>query len=60
MPDNKPKIKPLGNRVLIERSKPHPLKVEFSCPIQLKKNPKKGSLLPLDQAKLTTKVQWNR
>ena len=36
------KIKPLGNRVLVQRSKAPTSKGGFYCPILLKKNPVKG------------------
>jgi chaperonin GroES len=52
MPDNKPKIKPLGNRVLIERSKAQASKGGILLPDSAQEKPKEGTVVAIGPGKL--------
>jgi chaperonin GroES len=52
MTQNHPKIKPLGNRVLIERSKPQPSKGGILLPDTAQEKPKEGVVVAVGPGKL--------
>lgn len=52
MSDNQPKIKPLGNRVLVERSKPQSSKGGILLPDSAQEKPKEGIVIAVGPGKL--------
>jgi chaperonin GroES len=57
MPDNQPKIKPLGNRVLVERSKPQSSKGGILLPDSAQEKPKEGLVVAVGPGKLNDQGQ---
>ncbi len=57
MPDNQPKIKPLGNRVLVERSKPQSSKGGILLPDSAQEKPKEGLIIAAGPGKLNEEGQ---
>ncbi|MBA2728322.1 MAG: co-chaperone GroES [Parachlamydiaceae bacterium] len=57
MPDNQPKIKPLGNRVLVERSKPQSSKGGILLPDSAQEKPKEGVVIAIGPGKMNEQGQ---
>lgn len=57
MENNKPKIRPLGNRVLIERSKPQSSKGGILLPDSAQEKPKEGTVVAVGPGKTNEQDQ---